>query len=404
MARHFRVWADVDLGAVALNFRAIERRVGPSRKIIVVVKADAYGHGAVPVARKVREEGAHGLGVGDSHEAIELREAGISGPILILGAIVEGEIEQVVAYDITTCLHSAERAQRLDREARRQGRVASVHLMVDTGMGRLGVRPRRVPELLARIARCPNIRVTGLCTHFSSAYAPDDAFTPVQVKRFDAVVEASRIVLAESGRPLVHAANSAAIFRGRAEAAPLYDGVRPGAAIYGLNPGGIFDGLVDLEPVLSLRTQVIFLKDVPAGTPIGYNRSHVTARRTRIATLPIGYNDGYPYRLGNSSEVIVRGQRAPVVGAISMDYVTVDVGGVPGVEVGDEVTLIGSDGGERILVEELARVAGSIPYEITCHVGRRVTRLYHDDERDSEAPVARERAASGGPPVPLATA
>lgn len=384
MARHFRVWADVDLGALSSNFAAVRRRVGPRRKVIVVVKADAYGHGAVPVARQMIEDGAYALGVGDSHEAIELRESGIAAPILILGAIVEGEIEQVVAYDITTCLHSAERAQRLDREARRQGRIASVHIMVDTGMARLGVRPHRIADLLARIARCPNLRLTGLCTHFSSAYSSADDFTPVQKRRFDAVLEQALAAVAPA-RPLVHAANSAATFRPGCDDSLLYDGVRPGAFVYGINPGGYFDGLADVHPVMSLRTQVIYLKEVPAGTPIGYNRSYVAPRRTRIATLPVGYNDGYPYRLGNASEVLVRGRRAPVVGMISMDYVTVDVGHVPGVVVGDEVTLIGEQENEAIRVEELARIVGSIPYEITCHLGRRVTRLYRRAERAAAA-------------------
>lgn len=392
MARHFRVWADVDLGALSANLASVRRRIGPRRKVIVVVKADAYGHGAVPVARQMIEDGAYALGVGDSHEAIELRQAGLAAPILILGAIVEGEIEQVVAYDITTCLHSPERAQRLDREARRQGRVASVHIMVDTGMARLGVRPHRIADLLARIARCPNLRLTGLCTHFSSAYSSADDFTPVQKTRFDAVLEQALAAVAPA-RPFVHAANSAATFRPGCNDALLYDGVRPGAFIYGINPGGYFDGLADVHPVMSLRTQVIYLKEVPAGTPIGYNRSYVAPRRTRVATLPVGYNDGYPYRLGNASEVLVRGRRAPVVGMISMDYVTVDVGHVPGVAVGDEVTLIGAQENEAIRVEELARIVGSIPYEITCHVGRRVTRLY----RRAERPAPAEDAALARP-------
>jgi len=412
MARHFRVWADIDLGALSSNFLAIRRRVGPRRKVIVVVKADAYGHGAIPVARQLVEDGAYALGVGDSGEAITLRESGIGAPILILGAIVEGEIEQVVAYDITTCLHSTERAQRLDREARRQGRQASVHVMVDTGMARLGVRPHRIADLLARIAKCPNLRLTGLCTHFSSAYSIADEFTPVQQRRFDAVIESALAALAPA-RPLVHAANSAAIFRSETDDSLLYDGVRPGAAIYGINPGGYFDGKAELKPVMSLKTQVIYLKEVPAGTPIGYNRSYVAPRKTRIATLPVGYNDGYPYRLGNSSEVLVRGRRAPVVGMISMDYVTVDVGHVPGVVVGDEVTLIGRDGDDAVRVEELARIVGSIPYEITCHVGRRVTKLYRSlwaasaSRGTAGARPALETAAEISPPLeapPLVTA
>jgi alanine racemase len=389
--RGCRAWAEIDLDAVSHNFAAIRASVGSSTKVLAVVKADAYGHGALPIARRVLEDGADCLGVGDSTEALELREAGIRAPILILGAIVDGEMEQVVANDVATCIHARERVALLDREARSQGKRARVHLMVDTGLGRLGVMPVNAAALARRIAESSHLVLEGVCTHMSSVYLGDEAFTREQLAQFEQTVGEIRALGIPV--PITHAANSGALFSGWAGAHTM---VRPGVAIYGLNPNGFFAGRTALRPILSLRTQIIFVKDVPEGRPIGYNRTHVTPRATRTAVIPVGYYDGIGYRLANQAAVLVRGQEAPVVGNVSMDYTTIDVGRIPGASVGDVVTIVGRDGDREARVETLAKTIGTIPYEITCHLGKRVRRIYTAKPKPTEterrfAPLAASR-------------
>ncbi|MHC5049457.1 MAG: alanine racemase [Planctomycetota bacterium] len=361
-----RVWAEIDLDAITQNLRHVRRLAGETKGVMAIIKANAYGHGAVPIAWHLAGQGVNALGVGDSQEAIELRRAGISIPIVILGAVVHGELGDVVADDIAVTVHSSERVRLLAREARRARRRVAVHLKVDTGMARLGCTPGRAVEIARLIEASDYLSLEGLCTHFSSAADP---VTQQQIKRFEKVSDSIR----EAGIPLPprHAAATAAIL---AQTANHLDLVRPGLALYGIDPeSGTRPGIV---PALTLKTQVIFLKDFPAGTPIGYERAHITSRRTRIATLPVGYNDGYPWRLGERSEVIIRGRRAQVVGRVSMDYLTVDVGRIPGVSVGDEAILIGSSGGETIGVTELAERAETIPYEILTRIGKRGVRAY----------------------------
>lgn len=368
--QHRRVWADVDLDAITSNLNRVRFLAGEGKRVMAIVKADAYGHGAVPVAWHLASQGVHALGVGDSQEALELRRAGISIPIVILGAVVPGELPDVVANDIAVTVHSSERVRLVEREARRATRPVAVHLKVDTGMGRLGCAPTRAVDIARAIHGSDFLHFEGLCTHFSSVGLDGGGFTQRQIALFEQVSEAVRA----AGIPLParHAAASGAVL---ARVATHLDVIRPGLALYGLAPSvDLADGL---RPALSLRTQVIFLKDFPAGTPIGYARTHITARSTRIATLPVGYADGYPFRLGGKGEVLVRGQRAPVVGRVSMDYLTVDVGRVPGVGVGDEVTLLGADGDEAVGAAELAERAGTIPYEILTRIGKRVGRVYH---------------------------
>ena len=391
-----RVWAEIDIGALRRNMSSIVQRTGPGTRVLAVVKADAYGHGAVRTARALSDEpGLWGFGVGDSQEALELRGAGITRPVLILGTIIEEETAQVVRNDIRVCIHSMDRIGALEQESRAQGRRTKVHLMVDTGMGRLGALPQRARELARAVARSRWLELEGVASHVSSS-RPGHPFTVVQRERLLALLAALR----EDGvdPPLVHFANTAAVLGGEGGGFPL---VRPGISLYGLAGD-------DFLPVLSLRTQVVYLKDVPAGTPIGYNGTHVTSRATRIATLPIGYNDGLAYRLSNRGRALVRGQIAPIVGAISMDYTMLDVGPIQGVAVGDTVTLIGRDGEHSIGVPEIASLVGTIPYEIVCSVGKRVRRVYVEPEPAPPAervaakaaraarPAARARSAAAG--------
>ena len=367
---YHRVWADIDLDALTFNLARIRECLSAGTEIMVVLKADAYGHGAVPIARHLDGEGVWGFGVGDSHEALELRAAGISRPILILGAIIEDEIEAGVKNDVTVCIHSERRAELLDREARNQGRRARVHLMVDTGMGRLGVLPEYAVGLARKIAALPGLLLEGVATHYACSTEPDHPFTEEQRLRFLDV----KAALVEAGiRPAwFHASNSEAVLSPRTE---LFNLVRPGIAVYGIRASRAPGDRPSLKPVLSLKTQIIYMKDMPAGASVGYGRRYRTPEPTRIATLPIGYNDGLPYRLSEKGYVLVRGQRAPLVGAVTMDYVTIDVGHVEGAAVGDGVTLIGRDGALAITVEDVARMAETIPYEITCNIGRRVRRI-----------------------------
>jgi alanine racemase len=372
-----RVWAEVDLDAIAANLSLIRSRIPPYTRVLAVLKADAYGHGAVRVARRLRQEGVDMIGVGDSSEAIELRQAGVEGDILILGAVIASEAARVIRHDISVSVHSFDRVRLLEKAARAMGRRLRVHLKIDTGMGRLGVSPSVARELARRIHSSAHLSLEGICTHLSCADEPDGRFSGEQVRRFRRVLMEIR-ELDRIDPEYVHAANSAAIFHGADGQSPCFDLIRCGIALHGINPG--FRGADELRPALSLRTQVIFLKDHAEDTPIGYGRTHRTGRPSRIATLPIGYNDGYPYALAGRAEVLVRGRRAPVVGRISMDYATVDVTDIPDVVVGDRVTLVGRDGDDEILMTDVARWAGTIPYEIPCRFGRRVARLYRPEE------------------------
>ncbi|GJM21558.1 MAG: alanine racemase [Planctomycetota bacterium] len=375
-----RVWAEVDLAALRRNLRRVCARLGGGAQVLAVVKADAYGHGAVPVARALQNEpGLWGFGVGDSHEALELRAAGLEEPVLVLGTIIDDEVPQVVSHDVRVSIHSMDRIQSLAAESERQGRRTRVHLMVDTGMGRLGAQTPRAVELARAINASPWLELEGLATH-ASASRPGHPFIDVQRDRLRALSDQ----LEQEGMrpPLSHFSNTAALLGGVGGDLPL---VRPGISLYGILGPEQQAVAPDVEPVMSLRTQVVYLKDVPPGTPVGYNGTHVTTRTTRIATLPIGYNDGFAYRLSNRGRALVRGELAPVVGAVSMDYTTLDVGHIPGVAVGDTVTLIGRDGAHALQVPELASLVGTIPYEIVCSVGKRVKRVYLNRAR-SEAP------------------
>jgi len=391
-----RVWAEIDLDRLASNYRLFRAAIPADVRVLVVVKADAYGHGAVEVARTVVHEGADMLGVGDSAEALELLRAGIRVPTLILGAIVESEVDDVVANEIRTCIHSEEHVDALEDAARRRGRRVRVHLMVDTGMGRLGVTPENVRRLARRIAASPWLLLEGICTHLSSVYGPareDREYTDGQYRRFlDAVtgIGADLAHTPSSGPLLVHAANSGAVQGGGGP----FNMVRPGNILYGLNPNEAAQHELGIRPVLSLRTQVLLVKEVPPGTPVSYGRSFVTERKTRIATLPIGYNDGFRYHLSNQAHVLIRGRSAPVIGKVTMDYTMVDVTEAPGCRAGDVATLIGEDGERRIGVHDLARTLDTIPLELTCGLGRRVQRVF------LEAP----RAALEQTPAPTALA
>lgn len=364
-----RTWAEIDVANARHNLAHIRKAAG-KRRIMAVLKANAYGHGAVEMARVFSREGIDAIGVGDSGEALELREAGIKTPILIVGAIIDGELPAVVEQNLEVNLHTVEMAEALNGEAARQGKRVRVHLKIDTGMGRLGMQPFQAVPFLHRMHMLKQLELVGLCTHFSYPYEENPNFTLRQLERFNVAVDVARRLGYDN--LTLHAASSLALFRRRES---LFNMVRPGVALWGLLPGDERGLAKKLRPVLSWKTRIVFLKDVPEGQPIGYNRTYYTSHPTRIATLPVGYNDGFRRALSNKAEVLIRGRRCPVVGLVSMDYTTVDVSAVPQAQVGDAVTLIGKDGKNEISAEALAAQAGVSVYELLCGLGRRVVRI-----------------------------
>lgn len=364
-----RIWAEINLSALQHNLRVLQKNLSPGTDILAVVKADAYGHGAVATSWCALQSGCRMLGVGDSSEALELRAGGITGPILILGAIIEEEIPRVVEHDIAVTLHSTDFLKHLNAEARRLERKLSVHLKIDTGMGRLGLPPRRAVAVAREIGKYPFLDLTGVCTHIATR-------RPEVTREQLALFQAALAELEKAGirPPLIHAANSSALF---SVPESRFNLVRPGIALYGMDPGDLAP--FGLRPVLSLRTRVAFLKSVPTGSGIGYEHTFRASRPTRLAVCPVGYNDGYPHLLSNRASALLRGRRVPLVGTVTMDYSLFDVTDVPEAAVGDEMTLIGRDGTAEIRVEELAALLGTIPYAIPCGLGKRVRRIYLRD-------------------------
>jgi alanine racemase len=356
--------AEVDLDAVAHNLATV-RRVVRGRRVLAVVKADAYGHGVVPVARRLQAEGVDGFGVALAEEGLELREAGITSEILVLNGVYGGAHGAVLAAGLTPVVYDLADVDAFRRVA--AGRPFGVHVKIDTGMSRLGVPVDRLPAFLDGLGRMGPVRVDGVMTHLASAES-DEAFTHAQLARFD---EARAAFAAQGHRPqVVHAANTAAAFH---HPRAHYDMVRPGLALFGYAPAGGAD--VDLVPALRLRTEVIALRDLPSGATVGYGGTFRTERPTRIATLPVGYGDGLMRAVSNRGFVLLRGRPCPVVGTVSMDLTTVDVTHLPEAAVGDEVVLLGRQGDARIGADDLARHAGTLPYEILTNISRRVPRF-----------------------------
>lgn len=351
-----------------------------------MIKADAYGHGAVPVAKALAADGVSRFGVALVEEARALRQGGIRGEILVLGGVWPDQAADVVDLELSAAVFQRATADALNAAARRADRVIPIHVKIDTGMGRLGYGIDEAVEAIVALARYPALRLDGVMTHFADADLADRAFARAQMTRFSAVCRgaADRGV----GIPLRHAANSAMLMSPETEptigdpsaGGGLYEAARPGIMLYGCRPGPAVGEGIELRPVLSITTKILLLKRVPAGTPISYGRTFTTRRPSTIAVLPIGYADGYPRALSNRGSVLVRGARAPVVGRVCMDLTMIDVTEIPGVTEGDEVTLLGAQGDHTISAEEIADQAGTISYEVLCGIGPRVPRRYHDGE------------------------
>ena len=366
-------WAEVDLGAIVHNVEEIKRYIGAHCKLMAVVKADGYGYGAVPCARAALKGGAEYLAVATADEGVALREAGIMAPILVMGASIPGcGEEKLVELGITQAISTPGMAEAVAQAADKLGKKALVHVKIETGMGRTGIPPSEAIDYIAYLMQTPQLKVEGMFTHFPTAEEEDKNYTQGQFRQFMGLIGEMKARGIEV--PLLkHVCNSGAIL----DLPEMHlDLVRAGSLIYGLYPSPYVKRPLSLRPALSLKTRIVFLKEVPAGTGISYSLTYFTDRRTKIATLPVGYADGYRRELSNKGQVLVRGRRAPIVGRICMDQCLIDVGAVPGVAVGDEVVLIGRQGKEEITASELADLTDTLSGAFTVGLGKRVPRLY----------------------------
>ncbi|HKP69663.1 MAG TPA: alanine racemase [Pyrinomonadaceae bacterium] len=371
-------WADINLDNLAANFHSVKEFVGRNVKYMAVVKADAYGHGAVQCAKRLEAEGVDWFGVALPEEGFELRRAGITKLILCLGGFWNEQESLVLNYHLTPVVFQIEKARLLNAAAERRGTVASIHVKVDTGMGRVGVRYDQVREFADSLSQLEHLRLEGLMTHFASADdLSQNEFTDLQIQRFH---EAVAIFRERGFKPAyLDLANSPGAV---AHPDARSNMVRLGGVLYGLGGDVLPRGIEKptLKPVMSLHTCIADIKHIPAGDSVGYGRTFVAARDSLIATIPIGYQDGYSRPLSNVGRAIVRGCYAPVAGRISMDWTTLDVTDVTDATIGDEVILIGEQGGLQVLAEDLAKPTGTISYEITCGINRRVPRRYLPEE------------------------
>lgn len=361
----------VDLNAYAHNLAVVRQMIPSDCAIMAVVKANAYGHGLLPLARRAIAEGAAMLGVATIDEALALRNAGINAPVIVLVQSAEEALATAVEKDIRLMISDIPTAERLGEIAHRANKVAPIHCKVDTGMGRQGLEVEQASRDLLYLTRISNVDIEGIATHFPVADLKQDPFTQNQIRLFKRLLRQ----LERGGVPfeIAHAANSAAIVNYEESAFGM---VRPGLMTYGVWPTATPPSVCPLRPVMRWETRIVLVKELEPGSSVGYGRTYTTQDRMRAAVLPVGYADGYKHSLSNRAEVLIRGKRCPVRGSVCMDQTVVDVGGVEGAAAGDIVTLIGTDGNETITVEELARHAQSIPYDILAGIGMRVHREY----------------------------
>jgi len=371
-------WAEISLPGLRRNFEYVRRVAGP-RRVMAVVKADAYGHGAIAIARTLAAAGADWFGVATVEEALELRAAGVKQPILLLGGLYMSDPADLIEYSLTPTVSSTARLDTYSECARRLGKPIEFHLKVDTGMGRLGLPPDRLKAFVRHYRELPGLEMKGLFTHLASAEDLVASQTEDQAADFEKVLaQLSRLGIEPEW---MHVGNSAALVAGWPFPENL---VRIGALLYGyclplmLPPGRQALTRPQIEPILTLKSRVVYLKDVPSGTPLGYGAAFHTRRRSRIATVPVGYADGLNRALSNRGRVLVRGRVARIVGNISMDLTLLDVTDVPGVDIGDEIILLGQSDHCSITALEIADLVGTVPYEVLCSIGKRVPRIYLD--------------------------
>ena len=366
-----QTWIEVDLDALAGNLKAVQGHLSRRCRVLAVVKADAYGHGAVPVCRRLEAEGVDALGVATTEEGLALRDAGVATPILVLGPADADQIAAMIDASLTPAISNPASLDAVVAVADERGCRIPIHIKIDTGMGRLGFLPDQVPAALALLSRARDrAQLAGVFTHLASADDPDDVFTRSQIERFDGILARVR---EEGFKPqFVHAANSGAILH---HPDAWFDTVRPGILLYGAHPSPK-SGRLDLKPVLSFRSRLVQVKQLPAGSPVGYGRAFVTRRPGPIGIVPAGYADGLSRALAETGGALVGGHLVPYAGRISMDYATLDLASVPAAREGDEVVLLGRQNDQTITADAFASWAGTIPYEALCGIGPRVPRLY----------------------------
>ncbi len=372
MQAYHRVVAEIDLDAIGFNIRQIKSKIKKGTQLMAVVKADAYGHGAVETSKVCLYNGAEQLAVATCDEGVELRQSSIQVPVIILGNTVEAQLETVINNSLTQTVFCYDTAKAISDAAVRLDKKAVVHIKIDTGMGRIGFSPSEESlETIERIFALPNIEVTGIFTHFATADEKNKDFTLEQYKKFRFITDA----LEERGHKglIRHCANSAAIL----DMPKLqFDMARAGIIVYGMYPSDQVSTELELKPAMRLRSQISYVKEVEANISIGYGRTYFTDKRTKVATVPVGYADGYSRKCSNKAKVIVGGKYAPVIGNVCMDQMMIDVTHIENVKIGDSVIIMGKEGELCVSAEELAAIQGTINYEIVCNVGKRVPRVF----------------------------
>jgi alanine racemase len=366
-------WVDVDLSAIQQNVAEL-RRLAPNSQLMAVVKADGYGHGALPVARAALEAGATWLGVATVEEGVDLRRVGIMAPTLIFGYVPPEQTGLLLLHNLRPALFNLDLAQALESRGAGLKRKALVHLKIDTGMGRVGICPHELAGFIERLREFPHLEIEGVFTHMATADEPENPYADEQLSRFERVLADLRAM--GINPPVIHAANSAGIML---LTHSHYDLVRAGIAMYGLPPDPAVQWPIPFKPALTWRTRVGLVKELPPDAPVSYGCTYRTARSERIASLPVGYADGFPRGLSNKGEVLIRGHRCPVVGRVCMDQTMVRLPDDVDVHPGDEVVIVGEQEGERITASDLAATLGTINYEILCGISKRVPRVYWKD-------------------------
>ena len=382
MEKNNRVKAVISLDAVEQNFREMRKNIAEDTKMIAVVKADAYGHGAVPIAHLIEDyDYIWGFAAATAEEAVHLRQAGITKPILILGIVFDEYFPELVQYDIRPAVCEYDEAKKLSDEAVLQNKTVHIHIALDTGMTRIGYAdiPESVEEI-KKIAELPNLEIEGMYTHFARADEYDRSPAMVQLERYQDF--SKRVEEAGVDIPLHHCSNSAGIIRVPEANLSI---VRAGITIYGIYPSSEVErDIVKLAPVMELKSHITYVKDVPAGAAISYGGTYVADKKRRVATIPVGYADGYPRQLSNKGWVLIHGKKAPILGRVCMDQFMADVTEIDNVKKGDEVTLLGRDGDEFISIEEMGDLCGRFSYEFACDISPRVPRVYIKDGKEAE--------------------
>ena len=382
MKTYSRVYAKIDLDAIAYNMEQMKQNIRPETKVMAVIKADGYGHGAVQIAEMMeRWNYIWGFAVATLDEAVVLRTEGIQKPILVLGCVFPDQYMEMLKHEIRMNIYTEEMAESISRMAAREGKTAYMHIKLDTGMSRLGFGiNEQSAETIKRISKMPNVNMEGIFTHFTKADEKDKSFTKKQIQEFVWMTE--RLKEKNVRFTYEHCSNSAGIID---VPEANFDIVRAGISTYGLYPSEEVDKTnVKLKPALALKSHVAFVKEIERGTPVSYGGTFVAKEKMKIATIPVGYADGYPRSLSNKGYVLIRGKKAPILGRVCMDQFMVDVTQIEGVSFGDKVTMIGKDGNEILPVEVLRELSGRFNYEFVCDLGKRIPRVYVRDGKIAE--------------------